>query len=281
MITKEDQNARGSCIFNPHIYQKSSNADDVCELQSTKLATGIFLLSPATAINPTFQGLLIISFNLIIFFGMYLINPSSFSWRLSMLASLWQQWLVPMTLTSFWSFTSYNTFFSFKLIYNPSSNTERWTVNIRYALRVPVLLVFENRKIRNYKVTDFFSIQKLAIQNLSSFFQDPRWFMLPQGYRMINTKKSISNSNLFQTLKVKRNMFQVITTKTFMDQLDNFKLRNFAKNSGAEARMTIHLYSNHIMNLICQILTLFTFHLSPCTCRLKGISPSHLQTLST
>lgn len=87
--------------------------------------------------------------------------------------------------------------------------------------------------------------------------------MLPQGYRMINTKKSISNSNLFQTLKVKRNMFQVITTKTFMDQLDNFKLRNFAKNSGAEARMTIHLYSNHIMNLICQILTLFTFHLSP------------------
>lgn len=90
-------------------------------------------------------------------------------------------------------------------------------------------MVFENRKIRNYKVTDFFSIQKLAIQNLSSFFQDPRWFMLPQGYRMINTKKSISNSNLFQTLKVKRNMFQVITTKTFMDQLDNFKLRNFAK----------------------------------------------------
>lgn len=227
MITKEDQNARGSCIFNPHIYQKSSNADDVCELQSTKLATGIFLLSPATAINPTFQGLLIISFNLIIFFGMYLINPSSFSWRLSMLASLWQQWLVPMTLTSFWSITSYNTFFSFKLIYNPSSNTERWTVNIRYALRVPVLLVFENRKIRNYKVTDFFPIQKLAIQNLSSFFQDPRWFMLPQGYRMINTKKSISNSNLFQALKVKRNMFQVITTKTFMDQLDNFKLRNF------------------------------------------------------
>lgn len=147
--------------------------NDVCELQSTKLATGIFLLSPATAINPTFQGLLIISFNLIIFFGMYLINPSSFSWRLSMLASLWQQWLVPMTLTSFWSITSYNTFFSFKLIYNPSSNTERWTVNIRYALRVPVLLVFENRKIRNYKVTDFFPIQKLAIQNLSSFFQDP------------------------------------------------------------------------------------------------------------
>lgn len=280
MITKEDQNARGSCIFNPHIYQKSSNADDVCELQSTKLATGIFLLSPATAINPTFQGLLIISFNLIIFFGMYLINPSSFSWRLSMLASLWQQWLVPMTLTSFWSITSYNTFFSFKLIYNPSSNTERWTVNIRYALRVPVLLVFENRKIRNYKETDFFFYSEASHTKSFIILSGSKWFMLPQWYRLINTKKSISNFNLFQTLKVKRNMFQVITTKTFMDQLDNFKLRNFAKNSGAEARMTIHLYSNHIMNLICQILTLFTFHLSPCT-DLKASPPSHLQTLST
>lgn len=77
MITKEDQNARGSCIFNPHIYQKSSNADDVCELQSTKLATAIFLLSPATAINPTFQGLLIISFNLVIFFW-YVSDKSKF-----------------------------------------------------------------------------------------------------------------------------------------------------------------------------------------------------------
>lgn len=197
MITKGDQNARGSCIFNPHIYQKSSNADDVCELQSTKLATGIFLLSPATAINPTFQGLLIISFNLIIFFGMYLINPSSFSWRLSMLASLWQQWLVPMTLTSFWSITSYNTFFSFKLIYNPSSNTERWTVNIRYALRVPVLLVFENRKIRNYKETDFFFYSEASHTKSFIILSGSKWFMLPQWYRLINTKKSISNFNLF------------------------------------------------------------------------------------
>lgn len=171
MITKGDQNARGSCIFNPHIYQKSSNADDVCELQSTKLATGIFLLSPATAINPTFQGLLIISFNLIIFFCMYLINPSSFSWRLSMLASLWQQWLVPMTLTSFWSFTSYNTFFSFKLIYNPSSKTERSISGMHYVYRYYWFLKTEKSEI--IKKLIFFSIQKLAIQNRSSFFQDP------------------------------------------------------------------------------------------------------------
>lgn len=86
-------------------------------------------------------------------------------------------------------------------------------VNIKYALRVPVLLVFENRKIRNCKVADFFSIQKLAIQNLSSFFQDPSGLCCHNDIRLINTKKSISNFNLFQTLKVKRNMFQVITTK--------------------------------------------------------------------
>lgn len=149
MITKEDQNARGSCIFNPHIYQKSSNADDVCELQSTKLATGIFLLSPATAINPTFQGLLIISFNLIIFFGMYLINPSSFSWRLSMLASLWQQWLVPMTLTSFWSFTSYTTFFlsSSFIIHLQTLNGERSISGMHYVYRYYWFLKTEKSEI--------------------------------------------------------------------------------------------------------------------------------------
>lgn len=55
MITQEDQNATGSCIFNPHIYQKSSNADDVCELQSTKLATGIFLYLQLRQSTPHFK----------------------------------------------------------------------------------------------------------------------------------------------------------------------------------------------------------------------------------
>lgn len=67
-------------------------------------------------------------------------------------------------------------FLSFKLNYNPCSNTKPSISGIHYVY----YQYFQNRNIGNYTITDF-PLQRLAIQFLSPFYQVSRWFMLPQG----------------------------------------------------------------------------------------------------
>lgn len=150
MITKEDQNARGFCIFNTHIYQESSNADDVCELQSTKLATGIYFYLQLQQSDPRPRACSLSVLTLLFFW--YVSDKFKFIQLETQHAG---KFMTTVTyahdLNFILIFHFLHFFLSFKLNYNPCSNTKPSISGIHYVY----YQYFQNRNIGNYTITDF------------------------------------------------------------------------------------------------------------------------------